>query len=110
MYFVSGIKSRSNVITAVTLHLFIILDMFLRKFQDIFYAGTTDSIGIIHIIDKVLEIPASEINTVTEAELSGFAEVLSTVPPDPRIYGVLGSESDWTMYVFNSLENIWPSH
>ena len=50
------------------------------------------------MVDKVFKIPLSEIDTVTEAELNGFAQVLSSVPPDPRIFGILGTESDWTLY------------
>ena len=65
--------------------------------QDIFFAGTSDSLGIIHIIDSVLTIPEAEFETVTDANLTEFAEVLSSVQLDPRLYGVLGPEPDWTM-------------
>ena len=49
------------------------------------------------MVDSVLKIPENEVGTVTDAHLDGFAQILTATPPDPRILGVVGTESDWTM-------------
>lgn len=54
-------------------------------------------LGFIHIIDKVLNIPSNLDIIITEAQLNGLAQVLSAVPPDPRL--LLRVESDWILYV-----------
>jgi hypothetical protein len=63
-----------------------------------------------HIIDKVLRLPSNFDATVTEARLSGFAQVLSEIPPPAQLNAVFTNESDWTMYVhFDELGSFAPS-
>jgi hypothetical protein len=56
---------------------------------------------VINIIDSVLTPPLSWLTTVTEADLTGSFAIIAGTSPDPRVLGVLGGTSDWTLYVFH---------
>jgi hypothetical protein len=55
-------------------------------------------VGFIHIIDKLLTIPVSSDATITNAHLSGLAQAIGELPPDPKLAAML-VHNDWTLYV-----------
>ena len=64
--------------------------------ENIIYVGP-EANGVIHIIDRVLDIPIDQITTATKAGLSGVVNILISVPDDPKLTGIVGPVPDWTL-------------
>ncbi len=79
--------------------------------QDILYYGSDTKQGVIHIIDRVLELPMMPARTVADANLTGVMDLLIKIPKDPKTDASGGLRPDWTLSVspfphLHAFENI----
>jgi uncharacterized surface protein with fasciclin (FAS1) repeats len=97
----SGIKSRSQSTIPVSGSSLSLLrsHRLIVSNQNILYKNASYA-GVIHAIDKVLELPPDEVTTIIKAELHGVIAASLPLPLSPNVIGAFGNTPDWTVSVF----------